>query len=112
VQQAKKENHLGKVRRGHIEIFLKSTVVVKALVNDTDGNDCVNKPVVPSDLEERCKDQRNTVANRNDRSKTLSTTPTCGKPSNEVLKGGVEVAALSFCTLHQHGVKHEYFNQS
>ncbi len=41
---------------------LKAPVVVKALVDDTDGDDGVYQPEIPGDLKQRCEDQGDAVA--------------------------------------------------
>ena len=64
VQQAKAEHHPQQAGRRHLKMLLEAAVVVKGLVHDAEGDDGVDQVVVPGDVEQGGKDQRDAVPHR------------------------------------------------
>ena len=66
MQQAETEHGRQQIRRLHAEVQLETAVVVEALVDHAEGDHGVDQVVVPGDLEEGRKDQRDAVAQGKD----------------------------------------------
>mmetsp|Transcript_53139 Transcript_53139/g.124389 ORF Transcript_53139/g.124389 Transcript_53139/m.124389 type:complete len:405 (+) Transcript_53139:1635-2849(+) len=64
VQQAEAEDDGQQVGRGAAEVLLETAVVVETLVDHADGDQRIDQPKVPRDLQEGRQDQRDAVAER------------------------------------------------
>ena len=67
MQQPETKDRSQQVGRRHLEILLEASVVVKAFVNDTERDHGVHQVVVPGDFVIRRKNQRDAVADGEDR---------------------------------------------